>query len=576
MMLASKNAILAIVLFLAIVGGLTWYMQYMPGRGVVQDVPKGPAPVAVREVLRFVRTAEQVGPLHAVFEVNEEGKDAEYVLESEKGEKGEYSFLFHNVLDRPAEMEMDRADCDCTHADIGIVPYEQWTKIDAVLAKTPYAKPSFETEPEWYVCQKNQHNGIKIPAGAYGVLRVRWDGRKEPGGMLKLHLLFWCQPEGEQLNRQTVELWVPVKVVQPLQFEPGKYPLGLLGPGDHQTAEFHVWSSTRDKPDVIFGPRDEKEKDPLFKIDAKPLTPEQCKKLQHDLRTREKPLLQIYTRVKAGYLVKVTVYEQADGHQMDQGPFIRPVPIILDEAPVTWTTPQVGGHIRGPLEVGGEADQAKVQLRLFSAAETKTAIVPIYGDPAFSLQIDHKYPPFLQVDLQRKTKESTAQRARWDLKVTIPAKAWTGALPDDSRVVLRIGGNPPRLVRIPVVGTATQWDMVLRADRRKPPAYAGRLAGWRASWIDKTSEKGDEWAFPAAADARRGSSPARQAHDAERAARHGRGLSKRRCAGATLADGRRGDAAPRCRSRRRLLPAARFAQRLQRPRTIRRKPAAER
>jgi hypothetical protein len=40
--------------------------------------------------------------------------------------------------------------------------------------------------------------------------------------------------------------------------------------------------------------------------------------------------------------------------------------------------------------------------------------------------------------------------------VTAPAGIRTGPFPDDARIMLRIVGETPRLVRIPVVGTATR------------------------------------------------------------------------------------------------------------------------
>lgn len=283
---ASRNSMMgtamAVAAFLLIVGGLTWFMHYMPSRGTTATPIKPSDPV--REVLRFKVPAPQQGPLHAVWELKPDGTDGEYILESEKGEKGEYCFLFQNVLDGTAEVELDKAACDCTRADIGVVPYAQWQQIAAVLAKQPWAKPVFTPAPDWQSCTRSDHTGIKIPGGGYGILRIHWDGRKDPGSMLNLDLKFWHQPEGNVGSRQITRLIVPVRVVYPLQFEPSHQDVGLLSPGEQQSRQFHVWSATRAKLDVAFRAE---EKDPLFTITSKPLDASKCPELQERLRNRK-------------------------------------------------------------------------------------------------------------------------------------------------------------------------------------------------------------------------------------------------------------------------------------------------
>jgi hypothetical protein len=455
-MLLSKNSLLAIVLFLAIIAGITWYAQFAPSRG--GDQPK-PQPRPVDEVLRFVRLANQQRPLHAVWDVDKDGNDARYVLESEKSVPGDYCFLFQNVLDSTAEFEMDHAACDCTHAEVCILPHEERKNVESAMIKKPWAKPVFAKEPQWQRCKKDQTVGMKIPGNAYGVLRIKWDSRKEPGNTLNLRMWFWAQPEGDVGNRQQTEIIVPVKVVQPLLFDPGRNNVDVLAPGDEARAVFHVWSATRDTLDVVFGPRKKEEQDPLFSIKAEPLDAKQRAALQADIKERSKGAID--TRVKVGYLVTVTVREQVGVQQMDQGPFLKSVPIYLDEAPATFATPEVQGYVRGELRIGGDDDRGRVQFGLFPADQPKTVVVPIYGDPGFSLEEVKKYraPECLEVKLDDNPKGSTASRRRWDLKVTIKANAWSGALsPEQCQVVLRIapvGGNPARLVRIPVVGNAT-------------------------------------------------------------------------------------------------------------------------
>ena len=102
-------------------------------------------------------------------------------------------------------------------------------------------------------------------------------------------------------------------------------------------------------------------------------------------------------------------------------------------------------------------DQGKVQFKTFPAAEDRTVVLPLYARPNLQLEKVSQYPEkVLNVNLRRNEKKSTPTRTAWDLEVTVPAGRWTGPLPPDAAVVLRIVGEPPRLVRIPVTGIATR------------------------------------------------------------------------------------------------------------------------
>ncbi len=129
-------------------------------------------------------------------------------------------------------------------------------------------------------------------------------------------------------------------------------------------------------------------------------------------------------RVRSAYLLTATLHEQKDDLQMDQGPFKRQIPIFLDQLRLDeFPTPEVSGDVKGVVAVGGAVDQGKVQLRVFSVADPKTVVVPIYAEPQIGLEFDHREPEWLQAELKRNDKESSAGRAQWDLKVTIPAGA---------------------------------------------------------------------------------------------------------------------------------------------------------
>ncbi len=154
--------------------------------------------------------------------MDEGNNDTGYIFETERNVVGHYCFPFRNVLGAPAEMGIEGVDCDCTHAEVCLVPDEPWQKITAAFQEKPWAQPAFAKEPDWHLLAKDDVHGFKVPADGHGVLRVTWQGRKDPGMMLNLNLRFWAQPEGHGRDRLLTLIQVPVRMVRPVMFDPAK------------------------------------------------------------------------------------------------------------------------------------------------------------------------------------------------------------------------------------------------------------------------------------------------------------------------------------------------------------------
>jgi hypothetical protein len=466
---AFSRAVVGVIAFVAVVGGITWVVQGLPKRGGnAEPVTVAPPPGnPTREIVHYSRKDPVRGATLAVWE-REERNDpktggmtqafSNYVLEYERNKEGACYFAFRNVSGAPAEMGVERADCDCSHAEICLLPKAQWDAVDAQLTETPWAIPVLDPAPEWREFSKGDHDGFKVPADGQGLLKIGWKGRKSPGEPLKIHLLFYSQPEGSNRDRQIDHIFVPVVMAAPLQFEPLKQSVGYIGPGESRTAEFYCWSPTRDARELEVSFQPEKA-DPLMQVQAWKMSPAECQTLQEKMRVEGKKETEAPTlrqRVKAGYRVEVTLHEKSGNQQMDLGHFSRAIPVFLDALPVDFSTPVITGVVKGDVDVGGVEDQGKVQLKTFSAAERATVTVPVYADRKAVLTLANHYPAILKVGLRRNEKASTPQRARWDLTVTVPALGWLGgALPEQSAVTLRIAGTP-RQIRIPVTGTATR------------------------------------------------------------------------------------------------------------------------
>jgi hypothetical protein len=467
--LLSRNVLLylAVVAVVLAAGGLAWFVQQAP------RVRSQPSDTPPDKVLRFRAKDPVSGGIHAVWEWDYERpdggsrKNSGYVLETERGVQGYYHFAFCNVLDSPAEMGLFASACDCSEAAVCVLPPSQWDAIDAVLAKTPWVTPTFDPEPVWHTISMTNPESVKVPAHACGLLRIGWKGRKEYDEPLNIHMSLYCQPDGNNRAREYYALTVPVRIAPPLRFDP-KVAKVALRASDTQTIEFYCWSPTRENPDVSF---QSPEPDPLFQVDSRRLSPTECKELETTLRYPESsgqrdPSIPLKYRVRSAYCIKVTLSANKDGRHRDLGHSSRALPVLLDQLQVDFPTPKIATVVAGDIEVGGPKDQGRILLGDFPAAADRTVVVPISTADTANLEVVSHHPALLQVKLTRAGKAPAPARAQWDLKVTVPALTWrSGALPENSEVVLRVAGTPAsgkrpatptRLMRIPVVGTATR------------------------------------------------------------------------------------------------------------------------
>jgi hypothetical protein len=458
------------------VGGLTWYTQFAPPRRNKPAPPRTPASEIVeREVLRFSARNPTTGVIRAVWAWDDDVpnaaplRDSGYALEWERMVQGYCYFTFRNVLSGPAELGVITSACDCSEAAACLLTDSQWQTVDAILAKTPWAAPGLDAEAAWQTLAKENSEGFHVPAGAGGLLRIGWKGRKNYGEGLHIRLeLYGRSDEGGRRVQDRHDVFVPVRMAQPLLFDPKVANVALLSGGEAPKVEFYCWSPTREDPDVSFEPS---KPDPLFEVSVRRLSAAECKELQTSFRYRESggkrdPSIALQYRVRSALQITVTLPEQKDGQYRVLGHSTRALPVRLDGMPVDFPTPIIVETVKGDVEVGGAENQGSVLLQTFSAAEDRTVVVPIFTTNAARLETVSHYPDLLKVELTRVKSASTTSRTQWDLKVIVPAGSWPGGpLPENSEVVLRLAGMPPsgnrpatpsRLFRIPVVGNATR------------------------------------------------------------------------------------------------------------------------
>ena len=443
-----KRYVLPLGLFMLAIGAIAWMTQYMPN----WRTPASPVSTLqkhsggdVKPVVEFVRT-------QAEWEKRAKADESQppYVREFEKGDKGHYDFPFRVAGDLPVEIGVAEWNCDCSQASVCTLPKEVWEKFVKDQQDAPETEPKLANDPAWEELPKDvdKKKGAKLDAGAHGLLRVAWDGRKGTGARLRLLLKIWSQPDGQLEQRRIDIVDVPIVMAPPIMYVPDKAHVGILGSRDSGRAEFEVWSATRDSLDLL--KLHDPVPDPLFFVETQVMSPAEIQELQKKLTG-----MKIASKVKSALRVVVTVHEQKDGKQFDQGPFSRALPVIFGETVYPdGRGPVVQGRVRGDVEVGGGDDQGKIVLKSFASRDGVLRKVPLSTEIMVPLVVESSYPPSLKVKLERSGKESTKSRARWLMTLDIPPNAISGTLPENSAVVLQLQTNPPRFVRIPIVGSA--------------------------------------------------------------------------------------------------------------------------
>ena len=446
------------VLFLVIIGGIAWLVQNMPSwRTRTNPVAQGKA---AEQVLQFMNRINQNYVL-ALWELPpkmgekskaEDGSEGPmiYEREFEPGAEGRYLFPFQNLTDQAAELGLTSTSCDCAHLHVALITKSEWDQFEQAFSKDPGQEMPQNADWTWTEMEKNADRGFSLPPQAYGVVRMTWHNRRAIGDKLNLQAVVWAKQAGSS-RVQRVAFAIPAVSAPPVRANLDRVHVGNLDPNAVVKAEFFIWSPTRDELPLDWT----KNQDPLFVVSAKALDPAGRLALQEQLRTAKN---KVNTRVRAGYRVTINVHEHKDGKRLDQGHFIRGVPLSLPESAADVPPLLVTGFVRGPVEIGGIDDQGKINLKSFQAKDGTKKTILLWTDNKTSLKVVEKQPAALEVKL---TQRKSASKREWVLEVTVPPNQLFGTITEDSAVILGTipegtQSVPSRQIRIPLVGHAVQ------------------------------------------------------------------------------------------------------------------------
>ena len=427
--------VLPAALFVVIIGAVAWVSQNLPksGGGTPTDNIKKPvANASAPPALQFLRNK-------AFWDAD----DKNYVMESEKGIEGYYDFPFLNLNDQSVTLGFLQTSCDCSKMSVTALESEAVANFDKIMKDDPVR---FPIDPDWKWADLPQNNskGIDVAAKGGGVVRVNWAGRKDPPARLRLSLRLWMQPSGKPDDRSLMEDEVPIIMSEPIRFIP--YPrlsLGAIGANGSSSGQFLAYSSTRENLKLRVDPT---KIDPLFETSVTTLDEKHRRELQENLASDQQN-----TRVKSLFRVDVRVHEQKGGVQLDQGPFSKKLPIVIDDFPFDLTPPDVTGSAKGDVEIGVSEDAGRVFFKPFVSRDGASRRLPIWSESGI-LEVEKVSPAYLKVELKSDVKDAKATRKRWVLEVRIPPNSLIGSLPEDAVIILKTAAT--RRVRVPVVGSA--------------------------------------------------------------------------------------------------------------------------
>jgi hypothetical protein len=410
---------------------------------------------------------------------------------------GSHDFWFENDNAEPVKVGVEAKNCTCAGVELFVVPEsERWKERQKQVAKAAAeqmgtapvgvglpnllvaALPrAVGKDPELARLEEaatpvsllDKTESATVPPGAVGWVRVRWSATETKGPkMLKATLWFGASGAG-QLDLETRISFLPALRVVETDMVVGKMPSQPLGLANlPYRDEFICWSSTRGdfEPEAkILTHAGRPEDDPFTIGKPERLTEKERAELEKDLDTKNEKVL-------CAWRVPMTLGERGPGGKsaLDLGPMRRRVELRIKGDPdVEPIEVKFSAVIKGDVQVD-QRTPGRLDFGPFTQANgSKTETVQLSTVvPGVTLAIDAKRSsPFLEAKLPDQP-ATAGGRITWDLKISVPPGKASGFFPrdddptyQDSAVYVKVippagpDAGPPRSIRIPVMGTAT-------------------------------------------------------------------------------------------------------------------------
>ena len=445
----TVQTVIALLAIVGLIFGVAYLLQNYQG-----PTNPGPAP-GVTSVssgdlrLRFPEpTADLTADSGGQFEVNTEAHR---------------DFWFSNPNNVPFKLGIESQTCKCSRVEAitrkAAAPEElqRWEDILAskekggpleVFAQTAPGAKVERGEPklEWVAMHREstgtRDGSIAVEPHAAGLVRLFWKVQKP--GPERLSATLWTQPQtGGPSSRDYPKLEVTFTGVGALYVDPPQVTVEDLMPREKRQLVFWCFSPTRAEFDLKAEvQKRDKSRDPCFVTSVRPMSAEERKETTERLKTG----------ALHGYRVQVDVHERLDEKvQLDLGLFRRRLVLTTPIEPEAGA--DIGGVVRGEVSVGAGDERDRVPLGSFDSARgARKEVLLTVAEPG--VQLEPKpfeiEPDYLQVKLV----PDSVDASTWRLRVVVPPNAAQGNIRGQVMIRVQTPGNPPRRIRIPVMGTA--------------------------------------------------------------------------------------------------------------------------
>jgi hypothetical protein len=397
---------------------------------------------------------------------------------------GYHDFLFRN--DSPVDVRVGVAgkNCKCSSLELFYLPREESARpratldtartvggcapgalgtgpLAGALAGTLFFPTTVEASIPWVelIARKtplvpDAREGVAVPAGAVGWVRMSWTGDKAGAQLMKADV--WMT---DPALRQPLEVWGVFG--DPLRLDRNPYILEgeVSTRGLPLTMYVYCWSPTRDqvglRAEVVrpagLGP----ESDPFAVQEFRPLTPDELLAVRNA----------VVGPVLCGYRLVVVLHKTGpDGKTpCELGTFRREVRLVpdggIDPLSVAFT-----GALAGDVTVGSPEDAGRVRFGSFGAGSRRTRSVVLRSSvPKMRLELEKgRVPDYVEAELLGPDENPLGRT--WELRVTVLPDRVSGRFPRDdpayrdSAIYLRAygGEEAPQTIRVPVEGDARE------------------------------------------------------------------------------------------------------------------------
>jgi hypothetical protein len=460
----------AVLVLALMVGGITFVSVYLGGGG---GESSGTQSLDTPPSLTF--------PIKVYPQRKEEPS-----LATEVRHHGHQDFWFVNESGQDLRVGLNAKGCTCSEVEINLAP-DSWRAYSDRLSTTQLLQlplhridgltmmvalntrdrlfPDLPPEGNAISIMLTKENEFKVPAGAFGRVRLSWE--QQLARKLSTYADLWIgQPGGTVNARLDAHVYIMDPVVLPYQ-EVKLPPVSLRQLENlekNQTGQ-QSWivcgSMTRTRFRIqaeLVHENTKAESDPLEIGEPIPLGSGDISKLVKDFPSETPTIL-------SGFKIPVTLKAHAkDGTPAEWGQFTRYVRMTAEgngESVAVQVTGQVLGdvHVSEVGKVAGALDLGPFPR----ASGTKGRVILETDEKKLELELDKsRLPEYLRVSL-KKLAETGAGHRSWKLEVEVPPNKARGEFPSsnnplyrDSAVYVKTNGNPPHSIRIPVMGTANE------------------------------------------------------------------------------------------------------------------------